>query len=112
MGQTERRLRLWITPSLRAAAGRRWGTPRTSNGTNTISFGCCEREVVGLQRGSVVSLRYFFFGLALLLVEDFGLAAGLVFLPDRHPHVLHILAPLQKGNQLSMMTPQHRTLVP
>jgi hypothetical protein len=34
--------------------------------------------------------------LALLLAEDFGLAAGLAFLPELHPHLLHILAPFQK----------------
>jgi hypothetical protein len=39
--------------------------------------------------------HYFFFGLALLLAEDFGLAGGLAFLPDLHPHALHILAPFQ-----------------
>jgi hypothetical protein len=50
--------------------------------------------------------------LALLLLEDFGLVAGLALLPDLHPHVLHILAPLQKRNQVSVMAPQHRTLVP
>lgn len=44
---------------------------------------------------SVVQVYHFFFGLALLLAEDFGLAGGLAFLPDLHPHALHILAPFQ-----------------
>jgi hypothetical protein len=67
-----------------------------SEGSTTISFGRWERQAVGVQRSSAVPLRYFFFGFALLLGEDFGLAAGLAFLPDLHPHVLHILAPFQK----------------
>jgi hypothetical protein len=66
------------------------------DGANTISFGHCEREAMGLQRASAVPLRYFFLGLALLLFDDFGLVAGLALLPDLHPHVLHILAPFQK----------------
>ena len=45
------------------------------------------------QRALTASLPYFFFGLALLLVADFGLVVGLALLPDRHPQVLHILAP-------------------
>jgi hypothetical protein len=51
---------------------------------------------MGLQNGSGTPLHYFVFGLALLLLDDFGLVAGLALLPDRHPHVLHILAPFQK----------------
>jgi hypothetical protein len=43
------------------------------------------------------SLCYFFFGFALLLVDGFAFADGLSFLPDRHPQVLHILVPFQKG---------------
>jgi hypothetical protein len=50
--------------------------------------------------------------LALLLVEDFGLAAGLAFLPDLHPHVLHILAPFRKEPQVSVTAPQRETLAP
>ena len=57
-------------------------------------------------------LYHFFFDLALLLVEDFGLAAGLAFLPDLHPHVLHILASFRKEPQLSVTASQHKTLVP
>jgi hypothetical protein len=42
------------------------------------------------------ALLLFFFGLVLLLLEDFRLAAGLA-LPDLHPHVLHIPASFPKG---------------
>lgn len=44
---------------------------------------------------SMVQVYHFFFGLALLLVDDLGLAVGLAFLSDLHPHALHILAPFQ-----------------
>jgi hypothetical protein len=42
-------------------------------------------------------LCHFFFDFALLLVGGFAFADGLSFLSDLHPHVLHILAPFQKG---------------
>jgi hypothetical protein len=52
---------------------------------------------MGLHRGSGAPLHYFFFDLALLLVDGLAFADGLSFLPDLHPHVLHIFAPFQKA---------------
>jgi hypothetical protein len=71
---------------------------------------CKNALSVGLQPGSVAPLRYFSFGLALLLLDDFGLVADLASLADLHPHVLHIPSPFQKKNRVSTMEPSHRTL--
>jgi hypothetical protein len=39
---------------------------------------------------------YFFLELALLLPEDFGLAADFTFFAPLHPHLLHMLHPFIK----------------
>jgi len=44
---------------------------------------------------------YAFFDLALLLVLVLAFADFAVFLPDWHPHVLHISAPFKKGIAVS-----------
>jgi len=59
----------------------------------------CLRPHVSAKRYGLHRWRrcYFFFGLALLLLAAFGLAAALVFLPDPHPQRLHaILAPFKR----------------
>jgi hypothetical protein len=56
--------------------------------------------------------HHFFLGLAFLLTEDFGLVAGLAFLPDLHPHVLHILEPIHENSLAGRILSPRRALLP
>jgi len=53
---------------------------------------------MNVEHAPCARMHYFFFGFGLLLVEDLDLdwVAGMVFFPDLHPHVLHILTPFRK----------------
>ena len=91
-GWTERVTRPWTKLRIRGTASGRPGRATAPTPSHSAVVGA--RHTV--HRVTRVPLHYFFFGLALLLMEDFGLAAGLAFLPDLHPHVLHILVPFRK----------------